>query len=528
MAALSSTGPGRRPALDAAIDHEGLRLPASCGGVLDVFFDGRRIWSLDADGYPPDSGSRLIRWPQALHQHLRGSTFVSLRRHGNDDVLYETEVAFDQELGRVSVVDGVGRPIAIDKWDRAGRPLDLLTSDSRTSLLDGLHEVLRVLREECGVHPFLAYGTLLGAVREGGFIGHDNDLDVSYLGEHENPTDVVLESFRIERIFRRHGWRTLRDGPAFFKVFVIEPDGAPRNIDIFTSFFAADYYYLVPHVRALLSRGSFLPLGEVEFEGRRFPAPAHPPALLAAIYGDEWEVPNPAFRHRTPKPTRRRLGRGWVRQYLAHRGRWRTFYSGPDGKRVPAEPSGFARWVAERERTDSLAIDLGCGTGRDTVWFAQRGYTVLGLDYADTALNSTRAALRDAAVSGDIKKFNLYDLRQALAVGARLAHDPRPRFLHARFLVHALLDDAQEHLWRFTQLALRARGRLYLEFRTTADTRAQHAFGTHFRNYTDPDDVVARLEALDAHVEYRTEGYGLAEYGVEDPHVCRLVVSWLT
>ena len=45
--------------------------------------------------------------------------------------------------------------------------------------------------EEAGVRPFLAYGTLLGAVRQGDFIGHDSDADLGYVSEHDHPVDAV-------------------------------------------------------------------------------------------------------------------------------------------------------------------------------------------------------------------------------------------------------------------------------------------------------------------------------------------------
>ena len=65
-------------------------------------------------------------------------------------------------------------------------------------LMDALTTVIDALGR-CGVAAFPAYGTLLGAVRAGKVIGHDNDADVGYISGHTHPVDVIRESFRLQR-----------------------------------------------------------------------------------------------------------------------------------------------------------------------------------------------------------------------------------------------------------------------------------------------------------------------------------------
>lgn len=501
-------------------------MPVSFEAVIDVLFDGRRIWSFAPDEHPVDGRHRTVRWPPALRHRLHGSATVTLRRHNTGESLCEREVAFDDREGRVRIANDAGHDLVIDKAGHEARALDVLDTDSRTNLADGLTRTLRVLNEECGVRGFMAYGTLLGAVRDGHFIGHDTDMDVAYLSDHTNPVDVALESFRLERIFRRNGWWTVRDSAGLFKVFITEADSTVRHVDIFSSFCCEDLYHLVPFVTTALSRETLLPLSMVELEGRCLPAPADCATLLAATYGRDWMVPNPAFHYEIPRSVDRRVNVGWFRNYLAHRLPWIKFYESDDSAGVPDGPSAFARWTDDREDREALVVDVGCGTARDTLWFARNSHSSLGLDYAPTGFDPARATVEHERLPVVLETFNLYDLRNVLAVGTRLAHDGRPRIVYARFLLHTLGDEARQNLWRLAQLALRGGGRLYLEFRTPLDSSAEHAFGEHYRNYVEPDLVVREIEQRNGRVEYRTEGQGMALYGHEDPQVCRLVASW--
>ena len=67
--------------------------------------------------------------------------------------------------------------------------------------LDALQEAVAAT-EECGGRLFLAFGSLLGAYREKGFIPFDYDLDTGVLAEER--TDEIVAAMR------RHGFKLLR------------------------------------------------------------------------------------------------------------------------------------------------------------------------------------------------------------------------------------------------------------------------------------------------------------------------------
>lgn len=511
-------------AAQRAVVAEGLWLRGHPDAVLDVLFDGRRIWSIDRS-MRPDGDEGLVPWPPALRPYLDGLARVTVRDHVTHETLVDEEATFGSGRERVRVVDASGEPLALSKWAGLVQPFDSAADSALQATIEQTAEVLDMLTEDCGLPAFVTYGTLLGAVRDGTFIGHDDDVDVAYLSAHVHPADVARESFDLQRALRRRGWEVRRFSGGFLQVRFDGPDGVLRHVDIFTCFHVLDRFYQAFAVAADLPRSAILPLGETTLHGRRLPAPADPDALLEATYGSAWRVPDPSFKFKIPAETRRRIG-GWLGGYHMNVKYWEEFYRSDRSAAVPQDPSAFARWVGEREADGSWVVDIGSGTGRDALWFARSGHRVLGLDYARAAVERAEGAAQAEGLTASFEFLDLYDLRQVLAMGARIAHEDGPHVLYGRFLLHAIEDVGRHHLWRLADMALRSGGRLYLEFRTGEDAGELHEFGEHFRRYLRPDRVVEELESRGASVEHREEGHGLAVYKHEDPHVCRLVAGW--
>ena len=185
------------PVTDVRVDDEGIYARSTREVILDACFDGRRIWSfwLRRDGVARDGG-HLVAWPESLRGYLDGSTRLSLNEHGTPSPLYDEEIRLGAGEGRIAVVDKQGNPMALDKDIRRVKTFEGRNAEHVRPLMDAIEEVLAAL-DKVGIQGFLAYGTLLGAVRGGRLIGHDSDADLGYVSRHTEPADVVLESFRI-------------------------------------------------------------------------------------------------------------------------------------------------------------------------------------------------------------------------------------------------------------------------------------------------------------------------------------------
>ncbi|GGF40238.1 hypothetical protein GCM10011519_12400 [Marmoricola endophyticus] len=444
------------------LDDAGMVLSGDAEVVLDVSFDGRRIWSFwllrDSE---PSTGGRFVAWPQSMRRFLDGRTTLQVAEHLSGRVLLDRPVQFGTAEKQIAVVNADGKPLGIDKSGRMAQTFDTRSAEQVAPLLDSIEEVLGALRE-AGIEAFPAYGTLLGAVREGRLIGHDSDADLGYVSRHEHPVDVVRESFRVQRALAELGYPITRYSGVAFKVEVREADGSTRGLDVFGGFMTDGRLYLMGEVGQEYETSWLFPLGTCTLEGRTLPAPADPGRMLAAMYGDGWRTPDPAFQFETPRSTTRRLD-GWFRGTRVNRPAWDRVYSRLRGRPPGRTASDLARLVRDREGPDVELVDVGGGSGADAVWWAREGSPARSYDYAPSASKGAATVAESEGLPLHVERLNLLELRSVLGTGADLAQHPRRRALMARHLIESTTAPGRRSLWRLASMALREGGRLYLE-----------------------------------------------------------------
>jgi SAM-dependent methyltransferase len=515
---------GPRVLTSVSVTDEGLVLRGDGDFPIDVTFDGRRILSFWLERDTTSRGADAVYpWPGVLRRFLDGTTDLALVDHVSGTPLHLETVRLGSGSGRIAVEDAQGNPMGLDKSLRLSRLFTSRSAEHLEPLLDAIGTVLEAL-EESGVKPFLAYGTLLGAVRDGTFIGHDSDADLAYVSAHEHPVDAAMESFRLHRRLLAMGYEIVRHSGLAFKVIVRESDGTPRGLDVFGGLMRDGTLYLMGEVGHPFSRDWLEPRSEVTLAGRVFPAPHAPEHLLEAMYGPGWRVPDPAYKFETPEAVRRRLT-GWFRgTRVGLDARWERFQRA--GRPLPGrEPSDFVRWVRTCEPDARTAVDVGCGTGRDVLWLAHQGVEAWGLDYFP---RDFRAADQRAAKKGLTASFewmNLDELRSVLVMGATLSRRPGPRVVLARHVLEATDAVGRENLLRLAKMVTRGTGRLYLQMRSS-DPEARRAglpplATDRFRSQVEAlgGSVVEQLD-LDSHEQ------PVATTMADRPTLSRWVVTW--
>jgi SAM-dependent methyltransferase len=452
------------------IDDDGLWVVALGDRPVDVCLDGHRLWTFWSRRDTEARGGSVAElwpvrhapWPKMLRRHLNGRGRITVRDSVSSEVFFDRDVVLGDGGGPIRVQNRRGIDLAVDKSGRLVPTFSRRTEADIASLLDATEAVVDAL-EDAGLEPFLAYGTLLGAVREGEVLGHDSDADLGYVSRHHHPVDVARESFRVQRHLASRGWRVLRYSGASFKILVTEGD-VTRGLDVFGGFLASGRLYLMGEIGTEFETEWIFPRTTATLHGRPLPVPARPEKLLEASYGPMWRTPDPAFKFTTPDRTIRAFD-DWFRGLQPGIRHWDRRAGYGRDKPPRNRPSAQAQRAAKvSRRLGADVLDVGAGRGGDSLWLARQGISVTAYDYVPGGLSRATERAEQESLDLTVRHLNLTEWRSVYAEGARLAHTPRPRVILANHVADATSGVGRAALARLCSMALREGGRLFAEF----------------------------------------------------------------
>jgi len=174
--------------------------------------------------------------------------------------------------------------------------------------------------------------------------------------------------------------------------------------------------------------------------------------------------------------------------YYAERRDWAPYYEIIAGR----GPRETLLWALERfdaepaPESPPLAIDLGCGEGRDTAELLRRGWRVLAIDAAPGAIErlSARSDLvHPERLSTEAGSFSDADL-------------PRARLVNASFALPFCSESEFDRVWPRIEAAILPGGRFAGQFLGVRDSWAGRAGWSHHTR-TDVERLLSQFEIED-------------------------------
>ena len=192
--------------------------------------------------------------------------------------------------------------------------------------------------------------------------------------------------------------------------------------------------------------------------------------------------------------------------------------------------SSFAKDMLQIIKTQERAgikylLDLGCGNGRDSVFFAENGIHVVGIDASNVVIEM----LERTHGQDDHLEFMCDDF-----VTANVLFHREYDYCYSRFTLHAISERQEEQLIANVYKALKKDGLFMIEARTIRDNiyglgelveKNAYIYDGHYRRFIDPEEIVAKLIEAGFTVVYNQEGNGFSKVEDNDPILLRLIVK---
>lgn len=138
---------------------------------------------------------------------------------------------------------------------------------------------------------------------------------------------------------------------------------------------------------------------------------------------------------------------------------WNKLHQAKRLDKYSHDPTDFAREVIKLFPTNAKILELGCGLGNDTIFFAQNGYFVLATDFSDEAIKQNQQRYSNPNLN-----FKIMDISKTFPLN-------RKEFdvVYARLSLHYFSDLVTRKVFKEIYRILKPSGLLCFMCKSTND-----------------------------------------------------------
>lgn len=523
-------------------------------------------------------GELKVEDPTVLAAYDEEKIILIASSYQEEMILQLENMGYKMDKNIIKIID---LPLLMNDYsfvDRTGY-IEMKEKDIRLHQMN-IMKYLKKVCEKNNIDYYLAYGTLLGGVRHRGFIPWDDDVDIYIKGKDVdrlarliNQSDrykmvtcnncedffdqipllvdcnsvVDLNCFPLQAttgisidIFPLYGvpskekeletyveklknlemekWNCLYDKKkCHLATLKLNEYISSYDFDEseYTGFFLSPYF-----TKDYIRTECFAEKQYIMYEDEEYCIPGGYEEVLTTIYGDYMQLP----------PVEKRGKRHYYKAYYPHNIEsqkdknkiyWNQYYN--QNKSINF-PSNFAKDIACQLEKGKLLVDLGCGNGRDSVYFESIGMNVIAIDMSEVAIKRLKKDNKEKNIqfyNGDfVKETGFYACE--------------PDYFYSRFTIHAITEQQQNELIKNVYQNMKPGGKFFIEVRSVLDDiyglgeeidRNTYVYEGHSRRFIEQRELQEELEKQGFKVIFSEENRDFAPFKDQNPIVLRMIVE---
>jgi len=202
---------------------------------------------------------------------------------------------------------------------------------------------------------------------------------------------------------------------------------------------------------------------------------------------------------------------------------WNDYYQKIND--VLKNPSNFAMEIVSKLKPNSHILELGCGNGRDSLFFLKHGHRVTGIDGSNVAIDNLNSMTKEDEnamfVCDDfVKCQTLYQMKYDC--------------IYSRFTLHAITEEQETEMLQNVRGAMNEDSIFCIEARTIHDEifglgdevgHNAYLYNDHFRRFIDISEFEKKLKDMGFSIISIEEKAGFSKTDDSDPILMRCIIK---
>lgn len=198
---------------------------------------------------------------------------------------------------------------------------------------------------------------------------------------------------------------------------------------------------------------------------------------------------------------------------------WNDYYT---KELAPKKPSQFAMDIMKYLEKDKKMVELGCGNGRDSVFFSENGIDVLAIDQSDKSIDLLKSSCKNDKIEFIADDF----------IRTSILNNETFDYVYSRFTIHSILEEEEDILIKKVYNSLKPKGLFFIEVRSIKDDiyglglkvgRNTYIYNEHRRRFIVMQELVEKLKSLGFNIVFEKESNNYAVYKDQNPIIIRVI-----